>query len=66
MVDRDEDAARQRAHDLGKNAGVFVADVTDPGAIDAAVEAAKIEFGRLDAVVANAGEPGPSAGFGCL
>lgn len=55
LVDRDEDAVRQRAHDLGENAEAFVADVTDPAAIAAAVDAATIRFGRLDVVVANAG-----------
>lgn len=55
LVDRDEHGVRQTADDLGENAEAFVADITDPAAITATVDAAAACFGRLDVVVANAG-----------
>jgi NAD(P)-dependent dehydrogenase (short-subunit alcohol dehydrogenase family) len=41
--------------ELGEKAAAFEADVTDVDALEQAVEAAVEHFGRIDAVVANAG-----------
>lgn len=49
-----EDVAAQ-VEGLGRRALVLPADVTAPGEVEAAVEAARTGLGRLDVVVANAG-----------
>jgi NAD(P)-dependent dehydrogenase (short-subunit alcohol dehydrogenase family) len=45
----------KRAEELGPDAVAFEADVTDPEALERAVEAAVERFGGIDAVMANAG-----------
>jgi NADP-dependent 3-hydroxy acid dehydrogenase YdfG len=49
----DELAARCDA--AGGTARVLAADVTDPGAVQAAADALQAEFGRIDIMIANAG-----------
>ncbi|MGR6029972.1 SDR family NAD(P)-dependent oxidoreductase [Rhodococcus erythropolis] len=61
LVDQVADTVNQLALKLGPDARAFVADVTDEIQINCAVEAARRHFGRLDAVVANAGVMDPSA-----
>jgi NAD(P)-dependent dehydrogenase (short-subunit alcohol dehydrogenase family) len=57
LVDRDE-LVEQRAAELGESATALVADVTDPGALDAAVTATLDRFGAIDVTVAGAGISG--------
>ncbi|ROO82729.1 3-oxoacyl-[acyl-carrier protein] reductase [Actinocorallia herbida] len=52
---RDGERLAKAVAELGPGAHGTVADVTDPGRLTAAVEAAAAEFGGLDLVVANAG-----------
>ncbi|MBV7258662.1 SDR family NAD(P)-dependent oxidoreductase [Erythrobacter crassostreae] len=55
--DRNTAAAKELAS-LGVEAQGFVCDVTDPAAINAAMEATVDRFGRLDSCFANAGGSG--------
>ncbi|WP_327117744.1 short-chain dehydrogenase/reductase [Nocardia sp. NBC_01730] len=55
LLDRDELELKQVVTELGAAASAFVADVTDPEGLSAAVAAAAAEFGGIDVVVANAG-----------
>ncbi|MFQ6395466.1 SDR family NAD(P)-dependent oxidoreductase [Nocardia sp. KC 131] len=55
LLDRDELAVREAAERLGPSATAFVADVTDPDQLAAAVDAAAEALGGLDVVFANAG-----------
>jgi NAD(P)-dependent dehydrogenase (short-subunit alcohol dehydrogenase family) len=54
LVDRDPEVER-RAAELGSQAAAFVADVTDPVALEAAVDATAERFGGIDVTVAGAG-----------
>ncbi len=56
----DQEASRLQAS--GCDVRGAVVDVTDHGALDAAIDAAAVAYGRLDAVFANAGID-PGAGF---
>ncbi|MDZ7632152.1 MAG: short-chain dehydrogenase/reductase [Gemmatimonadaceae bacterium] len=55
LVGLEPEKLRALAGELGAAAAVYDADVTDQGAIDAAVSAAVRHFGRLDVVITNAG-----------
>ena len=55
VVDLDQTAADEAAERLGPNAMGMACDVTDEGALRAAVAATVERYGRLDVVVANAG-----------
>jgi NAD(P)-dependent dehydrogenase (short-subunit alcohol dehydrogenase family) len=55
VVDIDADDAREAAERIGERAIGIAADVTDGGAIAAAVAGTVERFGGLDVVVANAG-----------
>lgn len=55
LVDRAGDEAARAARELGAGHIGIAADVTDAASLEDAVAAALAEFGRLDAVVANAG-----------
>jgi NAD(P)-dependent dehydrogenase (short-subunit alcohol dehydrogenase family) len=63
LVDRDHGALQRAIASLGPGADAepLTADVADPGAPDAAVGRALERFGRLDALVNNAGIEGPIA-----
>jgi NAD(P)-dependent dehydrogenase (short-subunit alcohol dehydrogenase family) len=54
-VDRDEDALEAARSRLGAPALAVVGDVSERATNEKAVEAARARFGRLDAVVGNAG-----------
>ncbi|MDX6666907.1 MAG: hypothetical protein QOK04_287 [Solirubrobacteraceae bacterium] len=58
VVDQDAAAVQRKAAELGDAAAAFTADVTDAGALDAAVEGAVARFGGIDVVIANAGISG--------
>jgi NAD(P)-dependent dehydrogenase (short-subunit alcohol dehydrogenase family) len=51
---RDAQAAAATAKELGERAWALTLDVTDPGSVQAAVEAIDRRHGRLDALVNNA------------
>jgi NAD(P)-dependent dehydrogenase (short-subunit alcohol dehydrogenase family) len=57
MLDVEEERQAAEASVLGDDSRVLalVCDVSDPAAVDAAFAAVKARFGRLDAMVANAG-----------
>ncbi len=55
VVDLDQTAAEEAAERLGADAMGMSCDVTDAGALRAAVAATVDRYGRLDVVVANAG-----------
>lgn len=55
LVDRDGDAARAAADDLGQGALGLAADVTDEAEVEVAVSAACDAFGGLDILVNSAG-----------
>lgn len=61
ILDRDGPSAHRLAGELGGSAAAFEADVTSVQSMTTACAAAAEHFGGLDAVVANAGIPGPSA-----
>ena len=59
LVDLDHERAARAARDLGPARALgLAADVTDRGALDAAVEATVERFGGIDVTVANAGVSG--------
>lgn len=58
LVDRDEDALRRVAHDLGGHSAIHVADVTHEAAGASIVARAVELFGRIDAALLNAGIEG--------
>jgi NAD(P)-dependent dehydrogenase (short-subunit alcohol dehydrogenase family) len=55
VVDRDEDGARRVAATIGDGAAPFAADVSDPDACMAMVDAVEKEFGHLNIAVHSAG-----------
>jgi NAD(P)-dependent dehydrogenase (short-subunit alcohol dehydrogenase family) len=55
---RDADECRAVAEELGRNAAGFACDVSDPAATAALVDDVVARYGRLDAVVNNAGRFG--------
>lgn len=55
LADLDGETAGRLATDLGDRATSVMCDVTQPGSVDEAVEAALSEFGRLDGTVSAAG-----------
>ncbi len=55
LLARDDDALREAAASCGHGAVAVSADVSDPGAVSAAVARARAELGGLDVVVVNAG-----------
>jgi NAD(P)-dependent dehydrogenase (short-subunit alcohol dehydrogenase family) len=59
LVDRDQEGVDRVAEELG--ATHVAADVTDPQAIQAAVDTTVEQFGGLDVVIANAGISGTPA-----
>ncbi|HTI66350.1 MAG TPA: SDR family oxidoreductase [Caulobacteraceae bacterium] len=66
VLARDAETSRQTVAALGEHASSFVVcDVSDPEAVVRAVEAVSDRYGRLDAVVNNAGRfgGGPVAGI---
>ncbi len=66
LVDRDEKAVRNVAESLGTHAAAFVADVTDPGAVQRTMTLVIDRFGGIDVVVANAGIVGPVTTFAAM
>src|SRR5262252_8653292 len=61
VVGRDAEAGRDTVRELGQDrAGWFACDVTDEGQIASMIEAIVARWGRLDAVVNNAGRFGGS------
>lgn len=54
-LDRDGDALAKVAGNLGQGAATFNADVSDPKAVDRAIAEITEQFGRIDALVNNAG-----------
>ncbi|EFV11728.1 SDR family NAD(P)-dependent oxidoreductase [Segniliparus rugosus] len=66
LVDRDEEAVCRLAEELGPRAAAFFGDVTVDESIRAAASAAAARFGRIDAVVANAGVVGRPASVAAL
>jgi NAD(P)-dependent dehydrogenase (short-subunit alcohol dehydrogenase family) len=61
LVDLEGPELEQRVRDLGPRAAAFAADVTDPVALQAAVDGTLDRFGAIDVVIANAGISGPPA-----
>jgi D-threitol dehydrogenase (NAD+) len=55
VVDLDGDAAAKKAAEHGTLASGYACDVTDPSAVDAAVDAVLAEYGRIDILVNCAG-----------
>ncbi|RPF21830.1 SDR family NAD(P)-dependent oxidoreductase [Myceligenerans xiligouense] len=60
VTDHDADAAAGLARDLGARALGIACDVHDRGSVDAAVDAARAAFGRLDVLVTVAGGSVPT------
>lgn len=60
LVDLDGELAAREAEAIGAAIGI-AADVTDGGAVDAAVDETVERFGGLDVVIANAGVAPPAA-----
>lgn len=63
LWDINDQALAQAAAELGPQALCQRVDVTDPHAIQAALEEAMVQLGRLDIVVNSAGMVGPSEPF---
>jgi NAD(P)-dependent dehydrogenase (short-subunit alcohol dehydrogenase family) len=55
LVGLEPEELEKLAQELGPDAAAFEADVTDPEALESAVEGAVERFGGIDAVMANAG-----------
>src|SRR4051794_34522999 len=55
VVDLAGGAAKEKAAELGGDSAGFAADVTDPAAVTAAVEAVLAAYGRIDILVNSAG-----------
>ena len=61
LWDRDRSLVESTAADLGEQAHAVVLDQTDAAAVKAAADEVANRFGRIDALVANAGIAGPNA-----
>lgn len=61
LWDRDRALVEATAADLGEQAHAVVLDQTDTAAVKAAADEVADRFGRIDALVANAGIAGPNA-----
>lgn len=61
LLDRQEEAVRALADELGPHATPFAVDVTDSAALEAVMAQTAERFGGIDVVVANAGISGPMA-----
>lgn len=59
LIDLDQTAAAEAASTIGPRAIGIGANVVDTDGIEAAVTRAKVEFGRVDVVIANAGVTPP-------
>lgn len=55
LLDRDAQELKKAAADLGQAVSAFVCDVSDPTAVDGTVADVLARFGRIDALVNNAG-----------
>jgi len=55
VVDLDGDSAAKKAAEYGDLAAGFACDVTDPSAVDAAVEAVLARYGHIDILINSAG-----------
>lgn len=55
VLDRDADELQKAAADLGQAVSAFVCDVSDPAAVDRIIADVLSRFGRIDALVNNAG-----------
>lgn len=55
LADVDADAASSAAAELGPGASAVAVDITDPAAVQAAVEQVVADHGRIDVLVNNAG-----------
>jgi NAD(P)-dependent dehydrogenase (short-subunit alcohol dehydrogenase family) len=64
VADRDEEAARAVAGELGESAAAHRVDVTSPEEVETTVAAAVERFGKLDVMVNNAGIAGDPAPVG--
>ncbi len=60
ILDRNIEAARSTATELGSDAMAFYADVADGPAVEAAISSVLMRYGRIDAVHNNAGIASPS------
>ena len=60
VLDRNGEKASQTAADLGSDCMAAQADVGEPAAVEAAIQAVLARYGRLDAVHNNAGIASPS------
>jgi NAD(P)-dependent dehydrogenase (short-subunit alcohol dehydrogenase family) len=63
MADVDDDRGRHVARELGERCRYVHADVSREGAIDAAVATAVRDFGGLECLFNNAGNPGSTGGI---
>ena len=63
LADLDDARGKRIAHELGERARFVHVDVAHDGDIDAAVAIALDEFGGLDTLFNNAGNPGSTAGI---
>lgn len=61
LLDRDGEAVRRRAVEIGDPAAAFQVDVTDADGLRRVMDEVAERRGRIDAVVANAGVSGPVA-----
>lgn len=55
LIDRDEDAVRQTAHDIGERALAYAGDVTDEDRIRAIMDEVAAAHGGIDILINNAG-----------
>jgi len=63
MADIEAERGERLAAELGERCRFVVADVSQEGAVDAAVDLAMTEFGGLDCLFNNAGNPGSIGGI---
>jgi len=63
MADIEADRGHRLAAELGERCRFLAADVSQEGAVDAAVDLAVTEFGGLDCLFNNAGNPGSIGGI---